>query len=253
MAATADGTIEKQPLLVSLRNKLDCEPTSTEKPSLILASQSPRRREILGMMGLVEGKEYLVEPSPLDESQLQVELRGNVSPIEYTRKLAEAKAFALAEAHASQSGGERDNNNNKVRYYLGSDTIVELNESILEKPKDKEDAKRMLRSMSGCEHHVHTGVALYRLGSDSDSNSDSSTPTLLDSFTDTACVMFTDLTEEDIDAYILSGEPMDKAGSYGIQGIGGQFVTEISGDFFTVMGLPMHKTSKLIANALRVE
>lgn len=262
MATTAteavDGDndrIETQPLLVSLRNKLDCEPTLIEKPSLILASQSPRRREILGMMGLVEGKEYLVEPSPLDESQLQVELRGNVSPIEYTLKLAEAKACALAEAHASQSGGESDtvNNNDKVRYYLGSDTIVELNESILEKPKDKEDAKRMLCSMSGCEHHVHTGVALYRLGSDSDSDSNSSTPTLLDSFTDTACVRFTDLTEEDIDAYILSGEPMDKAGSYGIQGIGGQFVTEISGDFFTVMGLPMHKTSKLIANALRVE
>lgn len=280
MAATTTG----QSLLVSLSEELDCDPAST-KAQLILASQSPRRREILDMMGLSEGKEYVVEPSPLDESKLQVELAAEkLSPVEYTRRLAEAKALALAEAQCGQI-----TNAEKPRYYLGSDTIVEIDDSILEKPKSEEDAKRMLNSMSGRKHRVHTGVALYRLGS-SDSG-DAEKPVLLDSFTDTARVTFTDLTEEDIDAYVRSGEPMDKAGSYGIQGrwhvflslaasnlsrfffffvsptsflltnlfqyyssgIGGQFVTEISGDFFTVMGLPMHKTSKLIAKALQAE
>lgn len=242
MAATSTG----QSLLVSLREQLDCDPCST-KAQLILASQSPRRREILDMMGLSEGKEYVVEPSPLDESKLQVQLaEEKLSPVEYTRRLAEAKALALAEAHCG------DNTNaKKPRYYLGSDTIVEIDNSILEKPKNEDDAKRMLDSMSGRKHRVHTGVALYRLGS-SDSG-DAEKLVLLDSFTDTARVTFTDLTEEDIDAYVRSGEPMDKAGSYGIQGIGGQFVTEISGDFFTVMGLPMHKTSILIAKALQAE
>jgi len=255
MAAVAEPVGDKakgQPLLVSLREQLDCDPTNAET-KLILASQSPRRREILGMMGLTEGNEYIVEVSPLDESKLQVELAiERLSPVEYTRRLAEAKACALAEAHAVSDDERADNT--KVRYYLGSDTIVELDESILEKPKDVEDAKRMLTKMSGQKHRVHTGVALYRLGSSTDRNGeDANRPTLLDSFTDTACVKFTDLTEEDIDTYILSGEPMDKAGSYGIQGIGGQFVTEISGDFFTVMGLPMHKTSKLIAKSLQAE
>jgi len=238
------ATVGTQSLLVSLRELLDCEPT-TPKAELILASQSPRRREILGMMGLSEGKEFVVEPSPLDESKLQVALaKEKLSPIEYTRRLAEAKALALAEAHNTETTP-------KPRYYLGSDTIVEIDDSILEKPKDAEDAKRMLTSMSGRKHRVHTGVALYRLGSNETGVADH--PKLLDSFTDTACVTFTEITPEDIEAYVQSGEPMDKAGSYGIQGIGGQFVTEISGDFFTVMGLPMHKTSMLIAKALQAE
>ena len=207
MAATTTG----QSLLVSLSEQLDCDPANT-KAQLILASQSPRRREILDMMGLSEGKEYVVEPSPLDESKLQVELAAEkLSPIEYTRRLAEAKALALAEAHCGEN-----TNSEKPRYYLGSDTIVEIDDSILEKPKSEEDAKRMLNSMSGRKHRVHTGVALYRLGSSA--SGDAEKPVLLDSFTDTARVTFTDLTEEDIDAYVRSGEPMDKAGSYGIQG-----------------------------------
>ena len=154
-------------------------------------------------------KEYLVEPSPLDESKLQVELANEkLSPVEYTRRLAEAKALALAEAHAAS----KEHNSPKIRYYLGSDTIVEIDDSILEKPKDQEDAKRMLTTMSGRKHRVHTGVALYRLESNQEE------PALMDSFTDTACVQFTDITDDDMDAYIRSGEPMDKAGSYGIQG-----------------------------------
>eukprot|EP00536_Pseudo-nitzschia_multiseries_P009686 jgi/Psemu1/288614/fgenesh1_pg.278_\ len=244
MAASTEiadsSNVEGGQLLVSLRGKLDCD-ANNGKPKLILASQSPRRREILDMMGLCESKEYLVETSPLDESKLQVELgKEKLTSIEYTRRLAEAKAYALAEVHAA------DGKNMAVAYYLGSDTIVELDESILEKPKDTEDAKRMLNLLSGRQHHVHTGVALYRLDGENQIS-------LVESFVDTARVTFTNLTGEDIDAYIISGEPMDKAGSYGIQGIGGQFVKEIRGDFFTVMGLPMHKTSKLVSKALQAE
>lgn len=200
------------------------------------------------MMGL-RGR-YTVETSPLNESELQDELlKEKLPPRDYTRRLAEAKAHALAAAHIQQDDvaidGNDDKNYRPAVFYLGSDTIVELDENILEKPKDALDAKRMLQSMSGRQHHVHTGVALYRLVRTEVS--------LIASFTDTASVTFSSLREEDIDAYIASGEPMDKAGSYGIQGIGGQLVEEIAGDFFTVMGLPMSRTSKLIAKALQDE
>ena len=267
---------------------------------LVLASQSPRRREILDMMGL--SSRYRVQPSPLDESKLQEELRlgglrghssnnatkneernGNssrntssplgIDPVEYTKRLAEAKAEALAIAELEQhfqlqQQQEKKRIRKKVILYLGSDTIVEIDDKILEKPNSVEEAQTMLSTMSGRQHHVHTGVALYGVavpvsvdaGNNSavnilekveDKNSNGySRVTLLASFVETATVEFAVLSLEDIDAYIETGEPMDKAGSYGIQGIGGQFVTNISGDFFTVMGLPMHRTSTLLASAL---
>jgi septum formation protein len=250
MATTTDdndggtsATIVTARHLVSLRERLVGNGIQNDSPlgRLVLASQSPRRREILDMMGLVD--RYSVEPSPLDESQLQKELvQQNLPCKDYTQRLAEAKAHALAEAHCATEGR---NLSSAAIFYLGSDTIVELDENILEKPRDAKDAKRMLKMMSGRQHHVHTGVALYRLYQNEVS--------LVGSFTDTATVTFADLGEDDIDAYTASGEPMDKAGSYGIQGMGGQFVTGIIGDFFTVMGMPMHKTSQLVTMALQDE
>jgi septum formation protein len=248
------------PLLISFRDRLatsgihySAGSSENSTPSilgqLILASQSPRRREILDLMGL-RGK-YSVEPSPLNESELQEDLmKQKLLPRDYTRRLAEAKAHALAVAHLQEDDviSIDDDDGSYCRpavFYLGSDTIVELDETILEKPKDAQDAKRMLQSMSGRQHHVHTGVALYRLFQKEVS--------LIDSFTDTASVTFSRLREEDIDAYIASKEPLDKAGSYGIQGIGGQLVEAISGDFFTVMGLPMSRTSQLMGKALQDE
>ncbi len=205
---------------------------------LILASQSPRRVEILEMMGL-KGK-FDVVPSPLDESALQRKLvNENISnPAEYTRILAEEKARALAESLAQPSTASQ------ITFVLGSDTVVDIDSRILEKPKDQADAKRMLQRLSGAQHSVHTGVALYQV-----------TPgkkeiELVESFTDEAMVTFAMLSDNIIDAYIATGEPMDKAGSYGIQGIGGQLVRQVQGDFFTVMGLPMHRTSRLIAKAV---
>ncbi|GAX23189.1 septum formation protein [Fistulifera solaris] len=205
---------------------------------LILASQSPRRVEILEMMGL-KGR-FDVIPSPLDESALQSKLvNENISiPAEYTRILAEEKARALAESLALSL------TTNQITLVLGSDTVVDIDSRILEKPKDQADAKRMLQRLSGAEHSVHTGVALYRI-----------TPgkkevDFVDSFTDEAMVTFAMLSDKTIDAYVATGEPMDKAGSYGIQGIGGQLVRQVQGDFFTVMGLPMHRTSRLLAKAV---
>lgn len=238
--AMSSSTSTSSQLLVSLRDKLaGTHYNKNALGKLILASQSPRRREILDMMGLANL--YAVEPSPLDESKFQEELVAKqLSSKEYTCRLAEAKARALAVTHAEESADDRI-----ATFYLGSDTIVEIDEKILEKPKDEADAKRMLTRMSGRQHHVHTGVALYRLFQKDIS--------LVGSFTDTATVTFAEMGEKDIDAYIASGEPMDKAGSYGIQGIGGQFVTEITGDFFTVMGIPMHKTSRIVSLALQNE
>lgn len=209
-----------------------------------------------------------------------------MSPVEYNLRLARAKAHALAEAHAATAIAST-----QPAYYLGSDTIVELDGAILEKPRDRDDAKRMIGLLSGRRHRVHTAVALYRLGpgvgnhndnhnhnhnenhndndtnhrnndndndtnnrnNHNDTNNHNASIALVDSFVDTATVTFATLTERDIEAYVATGEPMDKAGSYGIQGIGGQFVASVEGDFFTVMGLPMHKTSRLIASALQAE
>lgn len=189
---------------------------------LILASQSPRRSEILDMMGLA-GK-FEVIPSPLDETALQVKLlQDNVSnPAEYTRILAEEKARALAESLVKTFAVKQ------ITLVLGSDTVVDIDRQILEKPKDQADAKQMLKRLSGSRHSVHTGVALYQV------IPGESEIRLVDSFTDEATVAFAPLSEATVDAYIATGEPMDKAGAYGIQGVGGQLVQEIKGDFFTV-------------------
>lgn len=171
------------------------------------------------MMGLA-GR-FEVSPSPLDESSLQKVLSAKLDcPKEYTQTLAQEKAKALAETRVGLV--------RKPTLVLGSDTIVDLSDHILEKPIDEAEAVNMLRKLSGIQHAVHTGVALYRI------DPDASAPMLCTSFVDTAIVSFATISEEDIAAYVATGEPMDKAGSYGIQGLGGQFVSSVQGDFFTV-------------------
>lgn len=212
-------------LLVSHVQHLDVD------VKLILASQSPRRREILDMMGL--GGKYIATPSPLDESSLQKRL-AKEDPKMYTRILAEEKAKALAVTLDTKV----------PTLVLGSDTIVDLEGKILEKPTDADSAVSMLKQLSDNFHQVHTGVAIY-LVQDTDVQ-------LVSSFIDTAKVKFAELSEEDIKAYVETKEPMDKAGSYGIQGIGGQFVEKMEGDFFTVMGLPMHRVSTELTKAVKI-
>jgi septum formation protein len=235
---------------------------------LLLASQSPRRREILDMMGLTN--RYEVIPSPLNEEALAIQLlsgtntddAANVTattgstteiihyiasgqiindPKDYTRILAEEKAMALAKQ--MQQEYDRESSSQGSSFYpptlvLGSDTIVVLDGKILEKPIDIDHAIQMLQSLAGRTHVVLTGVALVQVlpqpTTTTTTNSTSSTVQLLSSFTDAAQVEFVPLSEDDIRSYVATGEPMDKSGSYGIQGIGGQLIHSINGDFFTV-------------------
>ena len=150
----SSSTTSSPSLLISLRNKLSSKSTSSSVDDdtgesllacLFLASQSPRRREILDMMGLA-GK-YSCEPPPLDETLLQNELvTQNLHPTIYTKRLAEAKAHSLAAKHAAN-----ECNNDIPILYLGSDTVVDIDDKILEKPKDEAQAKVMLRKLSGQE------------------------------------------------------------------------------------------------------
>ena len=208
----------------------------SSKLSLLLASQSPRRREILDMIGLA-GR-YTAEPSPLDEEELQIELaQKQYTPHDYARTLAERKAHAASITMSPDNG--------EVTLIIGSDTIVDLDGHIMNKPIDEKDAYSMISRLSGNWHQVHTGVAVYAVGVDHDSEK------LMFSFTDTARVRFATLTDHDIQSYVASQEPMDKAGAYGIQGIGGQLVQRLEGDYFTVMGLPMHRLSRELCEAIK--
>eukprot|EP00555_Chaetoceros_dichaeta_P013636 CAMPEP_0198261886 /NCGR_PEP_ID=MMETSP1447-20131203/10514_1 /TAXON_ID=420782 /ORGANISM="Chaetoceros dichaeta, Strain CCMP1751" /LENGTH=288 /DNA_ID=CAMNT_0043949943 /DNA_START=258 /DNA_END=1124 /DNA_ORIENTATION=- len=269
-----DNKVQKVDLLLSSMERI-----SQYGPiRLILASQSPRRREILDMMGL-QGR-YHVQPSPLDETALQIQLaednneEGGILPKRYTNILAESKARALVESDqltlasmvtgnddtGAPSGSSSNASETSIKqittFVLGSDTIVDLNGTILEKPNCKAHAVEMLRKLSGSWHEVHTGVSIYRVDysiTDDTTNGTSNTSIsseLVSSFTDTTRVKFGTLGKEDVRAYVETGEPMDKAGSYGIQGVGGQLVERIEGDFFTVMGLPMHRLSMELAKAL---
>ena len=225
----SEDDVAAQGLLVSCIDKLGMVTGDGDKskPVILLASQSPRRREILDMMGLEN--RYYAQPSPLDEEALQAELATQeILPTDYARILAERKASAMSITLPESP----------QTFVIGSDTIVDIDGQILNKPTSEEDAFRMLGELSGKKHQVHTGVAVY------------SGETKCFSFTETANVCFQQLTEEDIRAYIATGEPMDKAGSYGIQGIGGQLVERIDGSYFAVMGLPMHSLSRELAKLI---
>lgn len=170
---------------------------------LILASQSPRRAEILRNAGIA----FEVRASGVPEQP-----EAGESPLEYVRRLAAAKAAAVP-----RSGAET---------VLGADTVVVLDQHILEKPRDAADAERMLRMLSGREHTVITGVSL--IGPQRSSSASAETK-----------VQFVDLIAEDIEDYVRSGEPMDKAGAYAIQGLASKFITRIDGCYFNVVGLPI--------------
>ena len=170
---------------------------------LVLASKSPRRREILTAAGI----EFIVRNAHL------IEQRGaGESPEEYVRRLAEEKAAAI-EAGA---GG----------IVLGADTEVVIDGEVLGKPQDDADAARMLRLLSGREHDVITGICLVGRGRK-----------IVDSVR--TRVTFIELTEREIGDYVASGEPMDKAGAYAIQGLASKFITAIDGDYFNIVGLPI--------------
>jgi len=182
------------------------------EPRVVLASQSPRRRELLALIGIA----HEVIPADVDESVLPGE-----RPAPHAERLARAKALTLAER-------ERD------ALVIAADTIVVVDARILGKPTDGADARRTLRLLSGRDHVVFTAVAVAHGGR-------------VESDVEEVTVTFRELTDDDIAAYVATGEPMDKAGSYGIQGYGATIVERIEGDYFAVMGLSLVRLVRLLA------
>ena len=177
---------------------------------LTLASTSPRRRQLLEMLGLP----VVVKPSHIPEIH-----EAGESPEAYTRRLARAKASGVPGA-----------------WVLGADTTVVLDGRLLEKPLDPDDAVRMLAALQGRTHEVVTAVALVAGGE-------------VRERVDVTRVTFRPMDERSLRAYVATGEPMDKAGAYGIQGYGAALVERIDGDFFSVMGLPVRLVLELMEEA----
>jgi septum formation protein len=183
--------------------------------SLCLASASPRRLELLRQVGM----EPVVYPTKVDES-----LRAGEAPLVYVERMAQSKA------KAGLASGEG--------YILGADTIVVLDGAILGKPKDEADAIEMLSRLSGQGHQVITAVALIRA---SDGK--------IQMQTVESQVWFKKNSPQEIAAYVATKEPMDKAGSYGIQGVGAFMVEKIAGSYTAVVGLPLCETLALLTNS----
>ena len=186
------------------------------KSRLILASASPRRRELLAQAGY----QFEVHPAHIPEDPLPGE-----EPIAYVIRLAREKAeAALAELAAdSRANGDQVADNLVV---LGADTTVTVDNRILGKPEDAADAARMLRLLSGRSHRVITGVALV-------------TAMSTEVAAEVTAVRFLTLSDQEIDAYVATGEPMDKAGAYAIQGRAARWIPRIEGCYFNVVGLPL--------------
>lgn len=183
-------------------------------PPIILASASPRRSELLRQIGV----EFSVQPADINETPVSGEPARH-----YVERMAREKALKLARA-------------NPADLVLGADTSVVLNGQILGKPSSSGDAAATLQRLSGASHQVMTAVALAK--------GRACTSQLV-----VADVSFRSLSVEEIAAYVASGEPMDKAGSYGIQGLGGIFVKELQGSYSAVVGLPLQETAALLADA----
>ena len=201
-----------------------------ENYKIVLASGSPRRKELVGLMGIPDF-DVLVSnfPENLDPDHFS-------HPSEYCLATARNKVEAVA-----RSIGEREEN----FIVIGADTIVCLDNEILEKPKDLVDSKRMISKLNGQQHSVYTGVVIYSNGF---RTSPAKRPLeLATMFAEGTEVVFGNLTEADIDGYVATREGMDKAGAYGIQGIGSTLVERINGCYFNVMGLPVHRLSSAIA------
>ena len=189
----------------------------------ILASASPRRRELMELMGI----DFEVLISDADESSVPKDL-----PIQlYVQELALLKATAIAK-YVLQ---------NKKAHIIAADTVVTLDGKILGKPKNKADAINMLTELSGKTHEVYTGICVMRM---SDAKS----------VCKAVCtrVSFKELTSEKIEAYVKTKEPMDKAGAYGIQGKGSMLIDGIEGDYFNVVGLPVAALSELLEEEFNI-
>lgn len=180
---------------------------------IILASQSPRRKQLLESIGLP----FEVDPPPFEEFHPSEQ-----SALELVQMNALGKARSIQGRH-------------EKALILGVDTVGAMHDHILEKPKNKEDAKRMLRMMQGAVHEVLTALAMIDTETGKEMIAVESTH-----------IEFLPLTEKEIEAYVQTGEPMDKAAAYGIQGIASLFVKKIDGDYFNVVGLPMFRLNLML-------
>jgi septum formation protein len=183
---------------------------------LILASSSPRRAEVLRNAGI----EFEVRPAQIDETR-----RSGEPASDYVQRLALEKARAAVNAQTSA----------RNLIVIGADTVVVNRGEILLKPESPDDARRMLRQLSGGLHEVRTGLAVIRV------------PKGIERvIEEVTSVHFAKLSDAEIDAYIETGEPFDKAGAYGIQSIGGRYVTRVEGCYFNVMGMPLGRLWALL-------
>ena len=178
--------------------------------SLILASQSPRRRELLGLTGL----EFIVRAADIDET-----MDSGRAPFEEVARVSRLKALAVER--------ERDD------VVIAADTIVVCGGTVLGKPRDEADAFRILNLLSGRDHEVMTGMTVVR-GDE------------IVTHTEVTRIHFRELHPDEIHAYIASGEPMDKAGAYGIQGGAALFADQMEGDYYNVMGLPVCRLAMIL-------
>jgi septum formation protein len=187
---------------------------------LVLASASPRRQELLRNAGI----SFIVQPADIDETPLPAE-----PPRDYAERLAREKALAVWQRRPQD-------------LVLGADTIVVVDETILGKPRDAVDAARMLRKLSGRVHQVITGVCVVGAvaggASPADSNAETSSETTL--------VTMNELSDDEIRMYIATGEPMDKAGAYAIQGIASRWIPRLEGDYTNVVGLPVARVCRML-------
>ena len=182
--------------------------------NIILASQSPRRKELLERMGI---RDFETISPNVDESVFH-----GLPPEELVRRLSAEKAAAVA----GRAGEDA--------IVIAADTVVALEGAVLGKPADELDAFKMLSALSGVRHQVYTGVTVCRGGEKQTAH-------------EVTDVTFRELSEEEIEHYIATGEPMDKAGAYGIQGYGALLIQGISGDYYNVMGLPVCRLSGMLA------
>ncbi len=187
---------------------------------IILASGSPRRAELMKQVGL----DFRISICPTDESY-----DPSLSPADIVMELSLRKADAVFDKEMPE----------KDTVVIAADTIVSLDNEILGKPKDRADAVRMLTELSGRKHQVYTGVTLYYYAGGR---------VFVENFADCADVYFRELTSDIINEYVDSWEPMDKAGAYGIQGLGAILVDKIDGDYYTIVGLPISKVYHSIRN-----
>jgi septum formation protein len=194
---------------------------------LVLASSSPRRRELLAQAGF----SFEVHPSHISE-----EHRPGETPEAYVTRLARKKALAVFnELTAAPNTFPEAHQDGAPLLVLGADTIVNLDGQILGKPADAADAARMLHRLSGRSHQVITGIALITASSDQTA-------------AETTTVRVSPLTDEEIATYIATGEPMDKAGAYAIQGRAARWIPRIYGCYSNVVGLPLARVSRMLAS-----